>query len=87
MDQQKKEITSEEKNEGTNETKPTVGQSTVLDDEKQQLSIDYGNEDDAEEEIVTMEDVLKEEEELQSDVLAVLGGSDDSHCTYPMVWY
>ncbi|CAB3385468.1 Hypothetical predicted protein [Cloeon dipterum] len=31
---------------------------------------------------VTMVDVLQEEEELEQDANAVLGGSDDQHCTY-----
>ena len=31
---------------------------------------------------VTMIDVLEEEEELEENAFAVLGGSDDKHCTY-----
>jgi len=33
-------------------------------------------------EIVTMVDVLKEEQELEADACAVLGGSDEKNCTY-----
>ena len=35
--------------------------------------------------IITMVDVLKEEEELEDDAKAVLGGSDDKNCTYTRV--
>jgi len=34
---------------------------------------------------VTMVDVLQEEEDLEQDAKAVLGGSDDQHCTYSVV--
>jgi len=37
----------------------------------------------SDEEIVTMMDVLKEEEELEQDADAVLGGSDETKCSYP----
>lgn len=33
-------------------------------------------------EIVTMMDILEEEEEMEENAFAVLGGSDDKHCTY-----
>lgn len=36
-------------------------------------------------EIVTLDDVLETEEELMADAYAVLGGSDDSNCTYSQV--
>lgn len=35
--------------------------------------------------VVTMVDVLEEENELEEDVNAVLGGSDDKTCTYSKV--
>lgn len=35
--------------------------------------------------VVTMVDVLKEEEELEDDAKAVLGASDDKNCTYSRV--
>lgn len=34
---------------------------------------------------ITMIDVLEEEQELEEDANAVLGGSDDQNCTYPSV--
>ena len=37
------------------------------------------------EEGVSMVDVLKEEELMEEDANAVLGGSDDKNCTYDMV--
>lgn len=36
-------------------------------------------------EIVTMVDVLQEEQELEADANAVLGGSDEKNCTYNKV--
>lgn len=35
--------------------------------------------------IISMVDYLKEEEELVEDANAVLGDSDENHCTYEMV--
>jgi len=35
--------------------------------------------------VITMVDVLKEEEELEDDAKAVLGASDDQNCTYSRV--
>jgi E3 ubiquitin-protein ligase UBR7 len=35
--------------------------------------------------VVTMVDVLKEEQELEDDAKAVLGASDDQNCTYSQV--
>jgi hypothetical protein len=35
--------------------------------------------------VVTMVDVLKEEQELEDDAKAVLGASDDQNCTYSRV--
>jgi E3 ubiquitin-protein ligase UBR7 len=35
--------------------------------------------------VVTMVDVLKEEQELEDDAKAVLGASDDQNCTYTQV--
>lgn len=35
--------------------------------------------------VVTMVDVLKEEQELEDDAKAVLGASDDKNCTYSQV--
>ena len=40
---------------------------------------------DSEDAVISMVDYLKEEEELENDAHAVLGGSDEHHCTYPMV--
>ena len=34
---------------------------------------------------ISMIDVLREEEELEADANAVLGGSDAQNCTYPLV--
>ena len=34
---------------------------------------------------VNMVEVLEEEQKLEEDAKAVLGGSDDKHCTYPKV--
>lgn len=36
-------------------------------------------------EVVTMMDVLKEQQEFEDDANAVLGGSDDKECTYSQV--
>lgn len=36
-----------------------------------------------EDEVVSMVDVLQEDNELEEEARAVLGGSDDQHCTYP----
>ena len=41
----------------------------------------FENEED-EEETVTMDEVLQEEESLEADAKAVLGNSDDKNCTY-----
>ena len=38
-----------------------------------------------EDEGVSMVDVLKEEEMMEEDARAVLGGSDEKNCTYDMV--
>jgi E3 ubiquitin-protein ligase UBR7 len=35
--------------------------------------------------VLTMVDVLQEEEDREQDANAVLGGSDDQHCTYSAV--
>jgi E3 ubiquitin-protein ligase UBR7 len=35
--------------------------------------------------VITMVDVLKEEQELEDDAKAVLGASDDQNCTYSRV--
>lgn len=37
--------------------------------------------------VITMVDVLKEEEELEDDAKAVLGASDDQNCTYSRVTF
>lgn len=37
------------------------------------------------EDVLSMIDVLKEENELEEEANAVLGDSDDQNCTYPMV--
>ena len=42
-------------------------------------------EEESEEPVISMVDYLKEEEELENDAHAVLGGSDEHHCTYPRV--
>ena len=38
-----------------------------------------------EDEVVSMVDVLHEDNELEEEARAVLGDSDDQHCTYPSV--
>ena len=38
-----------------------------------------------EDEIVSMVDVLQEDNELEEEARAVLGDSDDQHCTYVVV--
>ena len=40
-----------------------------------------------EDEVVSMVDVLQENDELEEEARAVLGDSDDQHCTYPAVSY
>lgn len=37
------------------------------------------------EKVVTMMDVLQEQQEFEEDANAVLGASDDKNCTYPKV--
>jgi len=37
------------------------------------------------EEVVSLQDVLEEDRQLEQDANAVLGDSDDSECTYPKV--
>lgn len=37
------------------------------------------------EDVLSMIDVLKEENELEEEANAVLGDSDDQNCTYPIV--
>lgn len=39
------------------------------------------------ENVISMVDVLREEEELEADANAVLGDSDAANCTYPLVFY
>ena len=39
------------------------------------------------EEVVSLQDVLEEDRQLEQTANAVLGDSDDSHCTYPKVHY
>ena len=43
------------------------------------------NVEEEEANVITMVDVLKEEEELEDDANAVLGASDDKNCTYSQV--
>lgn len=43
------------------------------------------DEEEEEEQGVTMLDVLEEEQDLEQDANAVLGGSDDQNCTYSKV--
>ena len=38
-----------------------------------------------EDEVVSMVDVLQEDKLLEEEARAVLGDSDDQHCTYPQV--
>ena len=40
-----------------------------------------------EDEVLSMVDVLHENNELEEEARAVLGDSDDQHCTYPAVSY
>lgn len=42
---------------------------------------------DGAEEVVSLQDVLEEDRQLEQTANAVLGDSDDSHCTYPKVHY
>ncbi len=42
--------------------------------------------DGAEEATVSLVDVLEEDEELENEASAVLGGSDSEKCSYPEVW-
>lgn len=37
------------------------------------------------EEVLSLQDVLEEDRQLEQTANAVLGDSDDSHCTYPEV--
>lgn len=39
----------------------------------------------SEEQTVSLVDVLEEDEELEEEASAVLGGSDSDHCSYPQV--
>lgn len=39
----------------------------------------------SEEQTVSLVDVLQEDEELEEEASAVLGGSDSDHCSYPQV--
>lgn len=39
----------------------------------------------AEEQTVSLVDVLEEDEELEEEASAVLAGSDSDHCSYPQV--
>ena len=52
-----------------------VGQSTDV----------HNEEDNVEDAAISMVDILKEQEELEDDANAVLGGSDSKNCTYLMV--
>lgn len=45
------------------------------------------NEENDDDNIVTMIDVLEEEKQLEEDAFAVLGASDDKNCTYSQVSY
>lgn len=52
----------------------------------QETSFDAnGQENNDDMEVVTMVDVLKEEQDLEDDANAVLGGSDEKNCTYTKV--
>lgn len=42
--------------------------------------------DSANQSTITMQDVLDEEQELQLETAAVLGGSDEKNCTYIQVY-
>ncbi|XP_022241102.1 putative E3 ubiquitin-protein ligase UBR7 [Limulus polyphemus] len=52
--------------------------------ETQDVSEGEKNGEEEEECGITMLDVLEDEQELEEDANAVLGGSDDKNCTYPM---
>lgn len=41
--------------------------------------------EDAEEAVVSLQDVLEEDQQLEQTANAVLGPSDDTKCTYPKV--
>lgn len=49
-------------------------------------SSDLNNIEKEDESVVTMVDVLQEENELEEDANAVLGGADDKICTYSKVF-
>lgn len=51
-------------------------------DNQESLEVADNNENNEEMEVVTMLDVLKEEQEREDDATAVLGGSDEKNCTY-----
>lgn len=38
-----------------------------------------------EDSVISLKDVIEEDQELQDTANAVLGGSDDTNCTYPEV--
>ena len=39
------------------------------------------------EQILSLQEVIEEEETLEATANAVLGPGDDQNCTYPDVWY
>lgn len=49
------------------------------------MSKENENQEKEEGNVVTMVDVLEEENELEEDANAVLGGADDKTCTYSKV--
>lgn len=51
-------------------------------DEKLAPNADSEKDEDA---VISMVDYLEEEEKLEEDAKAVLGGSDENQCTYPQV--
>ncbi|XP_054154082.1 putative E3 ubiquitin-protein ligase UBR7 [Oppia nitens] len=57
--------------------------TTAADDDNNAIVEDVADNDDGNDtETVTMLDVLQEEQDLEENAFAVLGGSDDKHCTY-----
>lgn len=55
-----------------------------MDNKPSNLSGDSEMADNNDEKVVTMMDVLQEQQDFEEDANAVLGASDDKNCTYPM---
>lgn len=66
-----------------NTEKPVL---TPVVDENAKLDQSVDMDDGGSEQIVTMQDVLDEQDELEKEYAAVLGGSDHKCCTYSKVF-